>query len=69
MPSSKSSSNRSTPIEKYIRDGGKIDRRQKWAEKQKSLGIARVLLRVHEDDVEELRLFAAKLLSKRQSCD
>lgn len=69
MSSSKPPSSRATPIEKFIRDGGKVDRRQRWVEKQKSIGITRVLLRVHVDDEKALRDFAASLLQKRQSRD
>lgn len=57
---------RRTPIERYIDDGAVADRRNRWEEKQRELGWTRVTVRVHVDDVQALKEFAARLQNARR---
>jgi len=57
---------RRTPIERYIDDGAVADRRDRWEEKQRELGWTRVTVRVHVDDVQALKEFAARLQNARR---
>jgi len=55
---------RRTPIERYIEDGT-LDRRSKWQKEQERLGVTRITLRVHRDDVVSVKAYCAAVLAAR----
>ena len=58
-----------TPIERYIEDGPLVDRRRKYEEEQAKAGFCRLTVRVHQDDIEQLKRYVGRLLKKRLSGD
>lgn len=57
---------RRLPVERFIEDGSLTDKRTRWEDRQREKGYTRVTLRVHADDCERLKKYAAKLLKARQ---
>jgi hypothetical protein len=56
---------RRTPIERYIEDGT-IDRRTQWEINQNAMGLTRITVRVHRDDMSKVKAYCTSLRKARE---